>query len=102
MGSEPMIRSRSSFPKLASNGLDVHLAAPCSFRTRPVVFRSNNDSACVQYVCPAAATIEDGCSIGANPAQNNWLGPGLASIFRERTIQGGLSTFQQALCANLS
>ncbi|WP_334538674.1 hypothetical protein [Bradyrhizobium sp. AZCC 2230] len=103
MGSEPMVRSRSSFPKLASNGLDVHLAAPGSFRMRPVVFRSNSDSACVQYVCPVVAAIEYGCSIGANPAQNNWLSRLVTpASFRERTIQSGPSTFQQALYANLS
>jgi len=69
---------------------------------RPVVFRSNSDSACVQYVCPVVAAIEYGCSIGANPAQNNWLGVWSPCIFRERTIQSDLSTFQQALCANFS
>jgi hypothetical protein len=40
----------SSFPKLAGNGFDVHLAAPSSFKMRAVVFSSEQPQ-CVHSTC---------------------------------------------------
>jgi len=40
---------------------------------KAVVFSSNSRSACIQYASPPSATIERGCSIGANHAQNRRL-----------------------------
>jgi hypothetical protein len=37
---------------------------------RAVVFGSNSRGTCIQYAFPPSATIERGCSIGANHAQN--------------------------------
>jgi hypothetical protein len=77
MVSQPMDRIRrkckaiSSFPKLASNGFDVHLAAPGSFKSESCrVLFEQLVNACVQYAFALPAAIERGCSIGANCAQN--------------------------------
>jgi hypothetical protein len=60
-----------SFPKLASNGLDVHLAAPSSLSCR-VQFKQLLN-VCIEYAFPLSAAMERRCSIGDNHAQNSQL-----------------------------
>jgi hypothetical protein len=47
-----------------------------------------------------SATIERGCSIGANHAQNRQLTRSVPTTHRDRTILDNSSMFQQALCTS--
>jgi hypothetical protein len=73
-GMRRQCKASSSFPKLTSNGLDVHLAALTSFQneSRRVQFEQLVD-ADLQYAFSSPAAIERGCSIEANHAQDRWL-----------------------------
>jgi hypothetical protein len=56
--------------KLASNGSDVHLAAPSSFK-KELSCSVRTACQCAHSICTLTPTvIERGCSIGANCAQN--------------------------------
>ena len=60
---------------------------------RAVVFGSNSRNACVEYASLVSATIERGCSIGANHAQNSQLTSSTthAAFARFRIIRAGFN-----------
>jgi len=67
--SETILQSALVFPKLASNGFNVHLAAPSSQNESCRVRFEKLVGACIQYAFSVLAGIERSCSIESNHAE---------------------------------